>query len=345
MEPVLVDVRQEPPDGHDAVVMPRLLVPVVLAGLALGGLTSPASSGTQDRGPRTPALPLRGVTLESVRHLAEIEQALAGHSRRPVARIVFQRGAGPADYARAVRRLHDDAYLMGEILDSTAVRRTTVREYRNRTRAFVHRFGSRLDLYEIGNELNGEWLGRPRTINAKVAAAYDVVEGEYADLGLRSVVTLNYWPSRDCYAHDWEATLPFARQLPRRVRHGVDLVLLSFYETACSPRAHPGAGQFASTLRALLRIFPTAQVGIGELGAQGRADGLPHDPTLAEKERIARRYIGMHDRLADAVGPRFVGGYFWWYYATDAVPWDRAGSLWPTLEDLYSTLGQPPAGP
>ncbi|WP_279749894.1 hypothetical protein, partial [Staphylococcus aureus] len=71
------------------------------------------------------------------------------------------------------------------------------------------------------------------------------------------------------------------------------------------------------------RIFPHARVGIGELGAQGRADGLPRDPRLAEKERIARRYIGMHDRLRASVGRRFVGGYFWWYYATDAVPWNR----------------------
>jgi hypothetical protein len=320
------------------------LVTALAASLGVGAVASPASSGareltTRERAARIPTEPLRGVTLESVGRLSAIEQALARHSRRPTARLVFQQGAGPARYARAVRRLHDDADLMGEILDSTAVRRTTVREYRNRTRAFVHRFGRRLDLYEIGNELNGEWLGRPRTINAKVAAAYDVVEQEYAGLGLRSVITLNYWPSRDCYARDWEATLPFARKLPRRVRHGVDLVLLSFYETACSPRAHPTVEQFASTLRALTRIFPRARVGIGELGAQGRADGLPHDPTLAEKKRIARRYIGMHDRLRSEVGPRFVGGYFWWYYATDAVPWDRPRSLWSTLEDLYADVG------
>lgn len=307
------------------------------ATLAFGGPTGPASAGSDER-PR-PTGPLRGVTLESVRRLDAIERALVRHSFRPTVRIVFQQGTGPGHYARVVRRLRGDAYLMGQILDSTAVRRTTVREYRNRTRAFVRRFGRRFDFYEIGNELNGEWLGRPRTINAKVAAAYDVVEKQHARLGLRSVITLNYWPSRDCYAHDWEATLPFARRMPRRVRQGVDMVLLSFYETACSPRARPTAHQLGSTLRSLARIFPHARVGIGELGAQGRADGLPRDPTLAEKERIARRYIGMHDRLRADVGPRFVGGYFWWYYATDAVPWDRPRSLWPVLEDLYGDLG------
>jgi hypothetical protein len=319
----------------------RVVVGSLAAALALATLTGPAvpapgAAGDRPQHPHPPVL--RGVTLESVDHVGQVEQALARHSHRPTARIVFQHGTGPAGYARAVRRLHDDADLMGEILDSTAVRRTTVAEYRARTRAFVQRFGSRLDYYEIGNELNGEWLGRPRTIDAKAAAAFDVVEREHADLDLRSVITLNYWPSHDCYARDWEATLPFARQLPGRVRRGVDMVLLSFYETACSPRARPSAARFAATLRALTRVFPHARVGIGEIGAQGRADGLPHDPTPEEKERIARRYIGMHERLREAVGPRFVGGYFWWYYATDAVPWDRPGSLWPVLDELYAQL-------
>ncbi|HYF74790.1 MAG TPA: Tat pathway signal sequence [Nocardioides sp.] len=312
---------------------------VVAAVLLVPGGSSRAGQVEGDP-PRAPVEPVRGVTLESVGRLDDLEEALARHSRRPTARIVFQRGAGPAHYATAVRRLRDDADLMGLVLDSTAVRRTTVREYRDRTRAFVRRFGDRLDYYEIGNELNGEWLGRPRTINAKVAAAYDVVEREHADLDLRSVFTLNYWPSRDCYAHDWEATLPFARAMPGRVRRGVDLVLLSFYETACSPRARPSVAQFATTLRSLQRIFPGADVGIGEVGAQGRADGLPRDPGPAEKERIARRYVGMHDELRARVGPRFVGGYFWWYYATDAVPWDRPRSLWPVLEDLYGRPGR-----
>lgn len=280
----------------------------------------------------------RGVTLESVRRLGAVADALQHHRLRPMARLVFQDGTGPDDYVAAVRRLHPDTYLMGEILDSSAVRGVTVRQYRARTRAFVERFGRKLDVYEIGNELNGEWLGRPKTIDAKVAAAYDVVEREHADLDLRSAITLNYWPSHDCYAQPWEATLPFARQLPARVRHGVDFVLLSFYETACSPRAHPSVRQFARTLNALKSLFPGAQVGLGEVGAQGRADGLPHDPTLAEKKRIAERYLGMHDALRARVGPRYVGGYFWWYYTQDAVPWDRPGSLWPTLERLFATM-------
>src|SRR5690349_15980134 len=125
--------------------MSRWILASLVVGLALGGA---AGSASAEPGP------VRGVTLESVARLDQVEAALARHSRRPTARIVFQHGKGPSDYAPAVRRLGDDADLLGLVLDSTAVRRTSVREYRARTRAFVRRFGSRLDYYEIGNELN-----------------------------------------------------------------------------------------------------------------------------------------------------------------------------------------------
>ncbi len=56
-----------------------------------------------------------------------------------------------------------------------------------------------MDLWEIGTEVNGEWLGRSQAeIDAKVAAAYDVIHGE---LGGRTALTLNYWAGPQCYAH------------------------------------------------------------------------------------------------------------------------------------------------
>jgi hypothetical protein len=122
------------------------------------------------------------------------------------------------------------------------------------------------------------------------------------------------------------------------VRTGVSYVLLSMYETACDPPQQPTPAQLGSTLNALGALFPNARLGIGELGAQGRADGLPQDPTLSEKQRIATRYYGMHGALQQQVGARYAGGYFWWYYHQDAVPKDRAGSLWPTLNTLLGTL-------
>lgn len=315
----------------------------LVAGLAVSALAAGSASALPptvaqlDR-PGTVSAPLHGLTLESVNPLRPTVRAVRAHDVRPTVRIVFQRGEPPATYAKAVRRLGRPADLMGELVDSTAVRRTSVDEYRARTRSFVRRFGDRVDIWEIGNELNGEWLGRPSRINAKVRAAYRVVEGEYAHLDLASAITLNYWPSHDCYARAWESTLRFARHLPGEVRRGVDFVFLSFYETACDPVAHPSVAQLAGTFRTLARIFPHAQVGFGEIGAQRRSDGLASNPTLLDKQRIATRYYGMHDELRQRVGARYVGGYFWWYYAQDAVPRHRPHSLWPTLESLFNTF-------
>lgn len=160
----------------------------------------------------------------------------------------------------------------------------------------------------------------------------------YGRHALASVITLNYWAGPHCYAQPWEATLPFARQLPRALSSTVDAVLLSIYETSCDPIQRPSAEQVATILRELGSIFPRAELGIGEVGAQGIEDGKATNPSRATKEQIARRYYGMHSQLKTLVGPRFVGGYFWWYFVDDAVPRHRPDSLWPTLNELLTAL-------
>jgi hypothetical protein len=272
------------------------------------------------------------VTIERVTPLRPILRALRAHRHRPIVRIVFQAGRGPAYYQTAVKRIGRDANVLGELLDSDGVRATSRAEVRARAQRFVNAFGSQVDVWEVGNELNGEWLGNPRSIIAKAAAAYGVI----TSAGQRTAITLNYWPSHNCYAHRWERPQPFARRLPARIRHGVDYLLLSFYETACRPPAHPTVGDFTHVFRRLKRVFPHSQVGMGEIGAQRASDGVPK-PTLREKKRIASTYYGMQQTLANRLGPRFVGGYFWWYYAQDAVPRRRPHSLWPTLERLFNS--------
>lgn len=279
---------------------------------------------------------LYGVTTEYVSNLPALRSALAQHTKRPTTRIVFQQGTNAQYYQEAVSELRDVSYVMGQVLDSTALGSVSVDQYRDRTRSFVNRFAGDIDIYEIGNELNGEWVGTPTIINAKVQAAYEVIEEENAALNLRSAITLNFWPSHDCYSQSWEDTETYARGMPAKVKNGVDYIFLSFYETACSPRAYPTNQQFIDIFAQLKTIFPNAKIGIGELGAQGEVDGVPN-PTLTEKERIANRYYGMHDALKAALGERYVGGGFWWYYFQDAVPADKAESLWPNLEQNFNS--------
>lgn len=281
-------------------------------------------------------MPLRGITIESVDELEATVAAVAAHTRVPTVRIVFQASEPPATYTSLVNRLYPQAYLMGELLDSDAMAGTTVEQARARAQAYLDAFGDRIDIWEVGNELNGSWVGTsPAEINAKVQAMYDVMA---ARPGTATAITLNYWSGPDCYERSWEPTLTYAPTIPASVRDGVSYVLLSVYETACDPPQQPTTAQMGTLLTELGALFPNARLGIGELGAQGRADGLPQDPTLAEKQRIATRYYGMHSALQQAVGPRFAGGYFWWYYQQDAVPMNRPASLWSTLDALMSVM-------
>lgn len=285
---------------------------------------------------RALTLPMRGVTADSVADLPNLVAALRAHHAAPTVRIVMDPDRVPADYAPAIDRIRPHAYVMAQLLDSTAMAAFSTAQVRQRARDFTQALGGRVDVWEVGNELNGAWVGRnPAEINAKALAAWQVVAGERH---LRTAITLNYWSGPDCYEKPWEPTLTFARGMSAPLRGGVDYVFLSIYETACDPVQRPSSAKLAATLAALGRIFPKAQLGIGEIGAQGRADGLPADPTLAEKQVIARRYYGMQADLAARLGPRFVGGYFWWYYAEDAVPRLRAESLWPVLDELLTGL-------
>lgn len=300
----------------------------------------PARSGHPDL-PLDPVRPLpavlRGVTTDTAWNVPELTAAIRAHQVAPTVRIVLDPQPKPEAYRPAITALRPHAYLMGLLIDSGAMRRFTPAQVEARARAYLQAYGAQIDLWEIGNELNGAWVGAsPAEINAKVQAAYDVVAGEY---DRPTAITLNYWSTANCFAKPWEATLAFAQAMPAAVRAGTDYVMLSIYETACKPAQHPSAAAIGDMLAALGTLFPNARLGIGETGAQGTEDGLPRDATLAKKRRIAAYYYGLDHELRARLGDRFVGGYFWWYYAEDAVPRRHPGSLWPTLDPLLAALG------
>lgn len=284
---------------------------------------------------RPVAEPLRGLTIETLADPEASFAAISAHGRAPTVRLVFQQGEPPSTYRTFVTRLRPRAFIVGELIDSDAMATTTVAQVRQRASDYWAALGSDVDLWEIGNELNGEWVGAgPAEINAKLDAAYDVIVRQHH---AKAMITLNYWSGPDCYANSWEATVSYARTIPEEIRLGTDYLALSLYETACSPRQQPDAAAIAAVMNDLAPLFPNARLLLGEIGAQRAADGVPN-PDLAEKQRVANRYMGMHGDLARLVGSRFVGGYFWWYYAEDAVPRDAPGSLWPTIEAQFNSM-------
>lgn len=294
-------------------------------------------SGQAEARPLAFPRPVRGVTLESIDDLDESVQLISESSAELTVRLVMDFERSLDEYRQAVEALDPHAALMVQLVDSEELAKVSREQLVARTQQAMDAFGDRVELWEVGNELNGAWAGSsPAQIDDKVEGAYEVVRAR----GGRTVITLNYWSGPECRQEPWEDTLSYARGMPERLR-GVDALLLSVYETACDPPQRPGPGELAASLRELGELFPGAMLGIGEIGAQGREDGLPEDPSLEEKVRIAQRYYGMHTALSEAVGPRYIGGYFWWYFKRDAVDPEAAGgagSLWPLLDELTAGL-------
>lgn len=267
-------------------------------------------------GPRKLPSPMVGVTLDTVEHLPETIEALAALPVMPVARIVFDRGPVGL-YTAAVDDLRPVAFLMGELVDSSDVRRYSLAAYRERTRSYYAALGDRIDLWEIGNEVNGEWLGPTKDVVAKLRAAFRHIEGH----GGRTAMTLYFnedcWEKRDHEMFAWTE-----RNVPAEMKAGLEYVFVSWYPDDC-PGVKP---DWPAVFARLRTVFPTAKLGFGEIGRDRNAP-------RAAKARMVRDFYGM-ERRRDGLGPRFIGGYFWWYFAEDMVP--KSKPLWGTLRDTVA---------
>lgn len=306
---------------------------MVTASVAAMTVATVTASSVRDAA-KTPVQTLRGVTIDAPDDIEMVVPILSSSAKRLTVRLVMDPERAIDAYKKAVGALIPHVDVMIQILDSTEFPRYSAEWIADRTRAAMAAFGDNVAIWEIGNELNGSWVGAsPAQINEKAKAAYNVVRVG----GGKTAITFNYWSSSDCYSQPWEATLSYARQsVP--VFADIDYVFLSVYETACAPSQHPSAADLASMLNSLGEMYSHSSLGIGEVGAQGVADGLSSNPSMAEKERLARYYYGLHDSLVAQVGPRYVGGYFWWYFREDVIDAPEESSLWPVLNELLNGL-------
>ena len=281
------------------------------------------SAPTQAAGPAgaMPAgpVPLYGVTIDAVDNVPAVVDALAHLSRTPTVRIVFDEGMDAPHYAAPVAAVRRVAYVMGELADSSTLKQTTATQLRERAVAYIDTLGNNVDVWEIGNEINGEWTGTTRDVVDKTLAAYDAIHQR----GGRTALTLYYnegcaeQPARAMF--DWTE-----RNLPQRLRNGLDYVFISFYEDDCKI-APPDWNAVFSRLGDL---FPHAMLGFGEVGTR----------QAPRKAAMLSRYYGM-----TIAHPRFVGGYFWWYFRQDMVP--RARPLWRSLDAAFAAVPAPSRSP
>ncbi len=272
-------------------------------------------------------------------------RALVGPSgRRPMARVVFDEGvdrvfrtygSDASAYVGPVRTIGADARVMGELLDSFYMPDYSVVELRARACEYRATLGHLVDVWEIGNEVNGEWLGA--SVLEKLSAVVEVFRADGAAFGalcpgfaIRSderpfelALTLyengpyaggratdqNCWERADHAMLHWAARNFGPTGAGAAWRDALAYVWVSYYEDDCND-LQP---DWQSIFDELGALFPRAELGIGECGTT----------LAARKRRYAERYYrGMTSSdpafaNMHVAHPRFVGGYFWWYFSQD----------------------------
>jgi hypothetical protein len=258
------------------------------------------------------------VTLDTTSNLSAQQAALSHLSRRPTARIVFDYPGSAQSYASAVQTLHPIADLMGQILDSSYLENVTcptgidmaarADDYLGNTT-----LAADIDLWEIGNEVNGEWLckGDTNTTYQVIRTAYDKVKAK----GKKAALTLFWYDSSCAPSSGYEMFTWVQNHVEPDMRQGLDYVLISVYETACPPPT-----SWTPIFDQLGTHVPNASLGFGEVGTENQ------NAAQSTKLTILGKYYGLAP-----MHPRFIGGDFWWYFSEDMVPYS-GNALWTKLD-------------
>jgi hypothetical protein len=295
----------------------------VVAAVRSGGTVADASTPS-------PAAPLYGVTIDRIAGIDSVVAAERSLPERPTTRIYFDVSEPASYYARTVPLLHTVSRVMGELLDSSDAAGISTSAFQSRVESYLHALGSSVDLWEVGNEVNGNWTGPYASGAAKVTEAY----GDVVDTGGETALTLyanEYGPD---HCGDGTAELTpvqySERFVPKTVRDGLTDVFESYYPTQCG-NTYPTDAQVATEMRRLHSLYPDAHLGFGEVG-------LPHPVTrrtLATGESVMSWAYGLDPGLS-----YYVGGYFWWYASEDAFTGRAlmAGSLRSAFEAEATAL-------
>ena len=177
---------------------------------------------------------------------------------KPMTRIVFDPGQSPTDYAQAVSGIKAVSKVMGQPIDSDGFKTLSVDQCRSRMNAYYDAMKGDVDLWEIGNEVNGDWLGAPSDVSAKVSNAFDDAKSR----GLKTALTLYF--NSTCTTDPTYEMIAWARKnLADRVKNGVDYLLVSYYPEDCT-----GTPNWTNVFGQLHSMFPSAKLGFGEIGVK-----------------------------------------------------------------------------
>lgn len=251
--------------------------------------------------------PWLGVTIDTTeQYRARLDLAASLCAPWGWVRVVFDRGAAPADYADVVSYAKAKGLkILGQPVDSSEEALYSRSAYRQRFVDFIAAFPE-IDAWEVGNEVNGSWLSAG--IAEKVGDAAAEVRARAP--GKLTVLTLFWQLNTDDAEH---SVFTWARaHLPAGTRQKIDAVLLSQYVEQA-----PMGLAFDEVMEALRSEFPSQRIGIGELGYWCDGQGFWWAFDRSDPGGAGRRAAAAHYYRAALGYEGSAGGGFWWYFAEE----------------------------
>jgi len=282
--------------------------------------------------------PIHGVTVDNKNDirdsafLAEVLDSLRRLSVKPTVRIVYTPGDkdgyfSATSYLDATRQIKTVGFVFGQPVDSFYMKCFTPTEHLRRFKDYVTTLGPFIDIWEVGNEINGEWLFgetkgcSPRAsvnstsqsdVVAKMTEAYDYLKSQ----GKVTALTLYY--NTQCHRPAANEVFTWANaNVPARMKNGLDYLLVSYYELDCKEYKPDWQRVFSQ----LATMFPNSMLGISEFGWSETK------PSNAVVKDLVQRHYAIHPRVS-----KWVGGGFYWEFAIDMVPYE------PTSDSLWNTI-------
>jgi hypothetical protein len=245
----------------------------------------------------------RGVTFNS---LAVTDQrwldasAIVGHGGW--VRVLLDLDEPIAEYRPIVERAHRNGLrVLGQMLDSSQMKRLDLAGWKTRVDALLDAYPD-MDGWEVGNEVNGNWLGP----DVREKVAYAAARAKIVSPQARTMMTV-LWNLGEDVPED--STFTWLATVPTSTLANIDDLGVSLY-----PEDHPLGIAFDRVFTTLHTTAPHAAIVVSELGYGN--DDLGHtwwwgSPTAATS---ARRSVARFYDAASRAHPYSGGGTFWWYF-------------------------------
>ncbi|AYD90815.1 Tat pathway signal sequence [Actinomyces sp. 2119] len=268
----------------------------------------------QELAARGPQDAVVGVTLTRPPSQVELAslvgpQGPTGGVRRLAARMVVLDPSDPVETAgwkEVVAELHrHGALAVGQVCDSQLMGSVDGDAWKERVDALLDALPG-TDVWEVGNELGGDWLG-DSAVSRTTYAARQVRDRT----GAQTLLTLYYQLGQG--SPEGSVFTFLADQVGEDLRDLVDVVGLSVY-----PQLHPLGTAADRVLATLEQAWPAAQVALTELGYGGAdLDDGPWWFGSSSNLAAAREAVITHATSAAMGRETAWGAPFWWYYLED----------------------------